>query len=271
MSPDAAEAAWLAQNLARNCGYAVFPCRFFEVGGKVRKLPTRPKREGGNGFHDATADPDKIAWLWQNWPGPLIGVATGQTSNTVLLDVDTDHDEARAWYHANRSRLPLTRTFRSYSGGVHLHYLYTTGIGTIAGKPVPGVDVRGDGGMMIYWFAYGLACLDHSPPAPWPTWLTSFFWPPKPKPSPAAIKRFDAHPDRAIERALDRIASTPTGNRNEELNKRAWQIGLRVAKGQISRAEAEARLEAAALRSGMTDKEDGILRTIRSGLESALR
>jgi hypothetical protein len=80
----------LAQNLARNCNYAVFPC-------SEQKMPLRPKREGGDGFKDATKDPDKIAWLWRHWPGPLIGIATGATSNIIVLDFDVKHDTARAW------------------------------------------------------------------------------------------------------------------------------------------------------------------------------
>jgi hypothetical protein len=73
----------LAQNLARTCGYAVFPMRL--VGNK--KLPTRPEKDGGHGFKDATKDPDGIAWLWQHWPGPLIGIATGPASGISVLDV----------------------------------------------------------------------------------------------------------------------------------------------------------------------------------------
>jgi hypothetical protein len=270
-APDPDDVCRIAQNLARNRDYAVLPCRLVVLdNGTIKKVPARSKQQGGQGYKDATKDPNQIAWQWHNWPGDLIGVATGAISNIILLDFDVKHDEARAFYHTNRNRLPITRTFRSYSGGLHLHYRYTQGIGLAGGEQIKGVDVRGDGGMMIYWFAFGLHCIDHSPPAPWPDWLTPIIWPPKLKLTPTQIKRFDAHPDRTIDRILQRIAQTANGSRNSALNKGAYAIGIRVAAGQISRSEAEARLEAAALAAGMNHKEDGIIRTIQSGLEAAL-
>jgi hypothetical protein len=264
------EVCRLAQNLAR-CGYAVLPCKFIKLpDGKVKKVPARPKRDGGRGYLDATKDPDEIAWLWRNWAGPLVGVRTGPTSNVVLLDVDVKHDEARAWFHTNRPRLPETRTFRSYSGGIHLHYLDAPGIRCSTEKPVLGIDVRGEGGLLIHWFAFGLPCLDHRPPQPWPEWLTTMIWPPKVELSPAMLRRIEAHPDRTIERILARLAGTREGGRNAELNKAAWAIGKRVQAGVLKRADAEARLEQAALTAGMKHAEDGIAGTIKSGLEAAL-
>ena len=57
----------LAQNLARNCGYPVFPCR------EEDKRPACP-----HGFKDATKVSGAIAELWRQWPGELIGIATGE-------------------------------------------------------------------------------------------------------------------------------------------------------------------------------------------------
>jgi single-stranded DNA-binding protein len=53
----------LAQAL--DIGLPVFPCKLV---GKD-KVPARPKRQGGNGFHDATDDPKQIRELWRHWPG----------------------------------------------------------------------------------------------------------------------------------------------------------------------------------------------------------
>ena len=50
------EVCQLAQNLARNCGYAVFPC-------SERKTPTRRKEEGGQGHKDASTDPEIIEFF----------------------------------------------------------------------------------------------------------------------------------------------------------------------------------------------------------------
>jgi hypothetical protein len=42
-----ADVAQIAQNLARNCGYTVFPC-------SADKTPAWPKPLGGSGFKDAS-------------------------------------------------------------------------------------------------------------------------------------------------------------------------------------------------------------------------
>jgi hypothetical protein len=73
---DQEEACRAAVNPVRNCDYAVFPC-------SQSKTPSRPKKDGGRGFHDASKDPDEIAQLWRRWPGPLIGVATGAVSGVA--------------------------------------------------------------------------------------------------------------------------------------------------------------------------------------------
>jgi hypothetical protein len=263
---DPAEVCRLAQNLARTRGWAVFPMRLFVDNGKARKLPARPKREGGSGCHDETTDPEQIAWLWANWPGDLVGVGTGPPSGIVLLDIDKRHDTALAWYHTNKARLPQTLTYRTYSGGLHKVFA-DPGIGCADGRPVTGIDVKGKGGAMVAWFCFGLPCVDPSPIAPWPAWLTPVIWPPKPPPSPLREAKFSAHPEQSIERALGRIAGAPNGIRNRKLYDGAFHLGTHVAAGRISRSEAERRLEAAAHAAGMTEKEDGITLTIKSGLD----
>jgi hypothetical protein len=151
------EVAALARNLARNCGFAVFPCH----GDKSSATPY--------GFKDATAD--AITALWRRYPGPLIGIATGEISGIDALDLDVKHDAARAWWLAHRVQMPPTRTFRTRSGGVHFYFRHAPDVRNSAGKIALGVDVRGSGGFVISWFAAGLPCLNHVPPVPWPEWL----------------------------------------------------------------------------------------------------
>src|SRR5712692_9261735 len=98
MDNESAEACGLAQNLATNCRYAVFPCH-------QDKNPATL-----HGFKDAATNPDGVAKLWRRWPGPLIGVATGAASGVSILDVDIKGDAARVWWRQNEQRLPRTRT-----------------------------------------------------------------------------------------------------------------------------------------------------------------
>jgi hypothetical protein len=97
MWADIAEATRLAQNLAGNRGYAVFPCH-------EDKRPATP-----HGFKDATTDPDLVPQLWRTHQGRLIGVATGAASGIDVLDLDPRHDSACSWWHSGAvHRLPDT-------------------------------------------------------------------------------------------------------------------------------------------------------------------
>src|ERR1700733_13737811 len=91
----------LAANLARNRGWALFPCR-------EDKRPATP-----HGFLDAVLDPAAVADLWQRYPGPLIGVATGARSSIDVLDIDVKHEDALRWWQSHQANMPPTRTFRT--------------------------------------------------------------------------------------------------------------------------------------------------------------
>jgi hypothetical protein len=244
----------IAGNLAYNCGYSVFPCRH-------DKRPACP-----HGFKDATADPVEVRPLWRRYPGPLIGVATGVVSGVDILDIDTKHDTALAWYHDHRPRLPVTRTFRTRSGGLHFYLLHADGLGCSAGKLAPGVDIRGDGGYAIHWFAAGFPCLDHEPPAPWPAWLLADLLKRKPASHPPRSIRPD-HSDRAIDGALRLVTTAANGERNAILHWSACRLGEHVRAGQLGAGEAEALLVAAGTAAGLAEQEARA--TARSGLRRA--
>jgi hypothetical protein len=116
-------------------GLPAFPCR-------ADKRPACP-----HGYRDATADPTGLRALWRRHPGPLVGVPTGELSGFDVLDIDAPrHPEAAAWLGARRDGLPATRTHRTRSGGLHLLFRHQSGLRCWAGRPVAGVDGRGDGG-----------------------------------------------------------------------------------------------------------------------------
>ena len=251
--PNVKEAARIAVNIARNLNAAVFPCG-------ATKMPTRPKSEGGNGYKDASSDPDCIAWLWRHWPGELIGLATGAVSGWSVLDVDQKHAPARAWWRANRSSLLPTRTYESRSGGLHLYFQHVVGVTCTTGRICTGVDIRGDGGYAIAWFAAGLGCHDHSPAASWPPWLLAELTRPAPQ------QRI-MHAEVPVERALDglarRVATAQQGERNAML----FWAACRCAQRRMHQDEAEALLIPAAIEAGLPEIETR--RTITSAIRSA--
>jgi hypothetical protein len=151
---DNLEVCRLALNLARNCGYAVLPC---SANGQLL-IP----------IHNASKLSSTIRSAWVRTPGPLIGIATGAASGVWVLAISS---EASNWWRVNHSRLLPTRCHQTRENGVHCYYRDARGIASSANRIAPGVNTHGDSDFLVHWFSAGLHCHDHSPPAPWPSWL----------------------------------------------------------------------------------------------------
>jgi hypothetical protein len=233
------EVCQLTQNLARNCGYAVFPCG-------EDKRPTTP-----HGFKDASTDPDRIAWLWQHYPGPLIGIATGSRSGFSVLDIDRKHPEAVLWWQNSHLLLLPARTFATRSGGLHLHLLHREGVTNSQGKICRGVDTRGEGGYAIYWFAAGFDCFDHTAPQPWPAWLLDELTRRPALPPQASTPARLHSDDRAIDGIVRRLTSAREGERNGVL----FWAACRCAERGMRQREIEGLLIPTAISIGLTDFE----------------
>jgi hypothetical protein len=119
-------------------GIPCFPCL-------ASKAPACP-----NGFKAATTHAERLTSLWKRYPAPLIGVATGATSGIDVLDIDPRHNGDK-WLSENAARLPISRIHHTRSGGWHILFKHRAGIRNSANKIAPGVDVRGDGGYVIWW------------------------------------------------------------------------------------------------------------------------
>ena len=130
----------------------------------LMKLPRFPCAEGKrplttNGLYGARIDwPDDSSF-------PLIGVPTGSISGFDCLDVDV---AGLGWL--NTVELPLTRMHETRSGGRHLLFKHVDGARNSAGRIASGVDVRGDGGFIVWWPREGLRVWDGGI-AEWPHWL----------------------------------------------------------------------------------------------------
>ena len=233
----ATEACRLAQNLARNDGYAMFP-----VGDDKRPmLKGWPER--------ASNEPAAIAALWRSCPGPLIGVVTGHRSGVSVLDVDQKHGTAREWWWRNYARLIPTRCYETRSHGLHIYFQHAAGVTNTQSKICKGVDTRGEGGFAIYWHATGLQCFDSSPPSPWPAWLFAEVTRQPPPPTP---RQTTASPEAAITGIVNRVAGARDGERNAVL----FWAACRLAERGIHQAEAEALLLPAAFAAGHASAAD---------------
>jgi hypothetical protein len=94
---------------------------------------------------------------------PLVGVLTGITFS--VLDIDLD---GLPWLAS--SSLPSTRIHVTRSGGRHLLFRHREGPRTSKGQIAPGIDVRGEGGYVIWWPREGLA-VEERELADWPEGL----------------------------------------------------------------------------------------------------
>ena len=218
------------------------------------KCPTTP-----HGLLDASTDPGGLRDLWSKHYGPLVGVRTG-TGGVDVLDLDT-RAPAREWWSLNRINIPPTRTHRTRSGGLHLLFQHASSLRCSTSKIARGVDVRADGGYIIWWPAAGLPVLRDIPPAPWPNWLLDLLKPAKPPPP----RRVVIPDDLQVCRILACVTAAQPGERNCIAFWAACRFGEMAASGLLSEGDALALIVDAAMSTGLSHRE--ALAAARSGLK----
>lgn len=188
--------AQIATGLAEEYGIPVFACR----------TDKRPYTE--HGFKDATTNLEAIAQTWAEYPDALVGVPTGRASRIDVLDVDPDGLE---WYREHATQLAAGRVHRTRLNGFHL--LYRTSeieVRNSAGKIAPGIDIRGEGGYIIWWPAHGLEATglleDMTPP---PQWL---------------LDRLSTRTAARQDEPHDGPGHIPVGGRNDYLSREAFRL-----------------------------------------------
>jgi hypothetical protein len=145
----------------------VFPCRPREEqvvkdGKPITLTAKSPLTE--HGFHDASQDEAQIRAWWKRWPDALVGVPTGTITRLVVIDWDPGKhaDTTGEWIQNNAEALLSARIHVTTRGG--RHYLFRGTIGQIyksgtdlflAGAKRPGIDLRAEGGYIIWWPLHG--------------------------------------------------------------------------------------------------------------------
>jgi hypothetical protein len=164
-----------------------------------------------HGFKDATIHPEAIQQLWRMYPGELIGVPTGEASGFDVLDVDSvKHPEAANWWLDHRRYIPHTRVHQTGTGGLHGLFLHSPRAHTGNARLGIGVDVKANGGYIVWWPAYGRKVLLDVPLAPWPEWLLA-----AQQPKPVKQQIISSGPTPAsIAGIASFVETTPEGQRN---------------------------------------------------------
>lgn len=118
--------------------------RYTEQGFYV--FPLKPKGKipiTKNGFKDASNDVGQIKAWWKTYPNANIGIATGEISNLLVIDVDGEYPD---YFPA----IPDTVKVKT-SRGFHFYFKYPKGFDVRCSTKILGsdVDVRANGGYVV--------------------------------------------------------------------------------------------------------------------------
>jgi hypothetical protein len=249
----------------------IFPCR-------TDKRPTTP-----HGHLDAVSGAASIAELWRKYPGPLVGVCTGASGGISVIDVD---ERGESWFHAHRDQLPQTRTHKTRREGWHLIYQHATGLRCSNSKIAPGIDIKSDGGYIIWWPSSAGRVLCDGPVAPFPAWVIdlSHVNGHNGKQCSRLGSEISSNPNRQhlppvettrnfprrVDHILRKVETAKPGERNRLLYWAACRLAEIVAEGGLKPAVAVQLLSGAAQLCGLSrdDGQRSVAATIASGLRS---
>jgi hypothetical protein len=272
-------------------GLAVFPAR------PDKKCSYKSAEYSDGRAWGATRDLAEIRVDFSRWPRARIGIPTGAIDGIVVIEIDTmaghgvDGAIALAELEAKHGPLPDTLKAISPSGSIHRYFRHpgaVVKIKTTASELGRGIDVRGDGGMVIAPPSINLdgrayRWINRNPIAAMPAWLVELTRD-KPPPAPtisqravATIRRPFNGPNRygmaALDREIEALANTAPGGRNHALNRASFSLHQLVAGAELDAGLVRHRLIDASTANGLV-ADDGlpsVLATIKSGMRAGLQ
>lgn len=257
-------------------------CSCFRAG-KCRSPGKHPRIP--NGFNGASFNPDLVRSWFVRWPSANVGIATGQESGLVVLDVDLPHDGESSLMALERHHGALPETYFVRTGrGFHFYYLSPPGapVASSVGHLGKGVDIRGDRAYVVappsnHMTGRRYEVLNPGPVTPLPSWVVEAV---NAKKTPERVGSRTAHrrgptpnsqsSERPLPRTEDevvhRVLTATEGTRNNTLNTMAFLAGRWAANGRTSEAAIKPRLTLAACLSGLDEEEAE--RTFASGFDA---
>ena len=232
-------------------GFPVFPCVSAPGNPKLDKTPACE-----HGFKDASTDPAVVRELFSRHGADLIGVPTGARSGFDILDLDPRHG-SDAWEAENR--LPITRIHLTQSGGKHVFFRHAEGVRNSQGKIARGLDVRGEGGFIIWWPASGCEVWLDEDIAPWPEdALAAAIRKPPANPKAEGIRAAVQQPSTAdalasLADAVKLIENAVAGERYEVVKSVTWQLSKFILGGFLDEDTARDAVRDAAEAAGGED------------------
>jgi len=87
------------------------------------------------------------------WPHMNIGILTGNETGLFVVDIDPRHGGDKSLAELITQKGPLPTTVSASTGGGGNHYLFLipggASISNSANEVAPGIDIRGDGGLIV--------------------------------------------------------------------------------------------------------------------------
>lgn len=278
-------------------GIGVFPCRErtsegvdYATGEIIEFAEKAPYTS--DGLKGATTSRRIIdIWFGDRHPDAVIGIPTGDKLGGWVLDLDRHGDrDGHTWLaemEAHHGHLPGTARAKTANGGTHIFFRHVEGVRNRAAI-APGVDTRGDGGYIVgpgsimadgrcyEWIDHDSQDMPEFADAP--AWLLDLVLPKTTAPAPTQPREYTyqsedtsaaRYASRSFDMELDKLSSSPKGQRGQQLFASACSVGEFVAAGHISRSEAEAGLIDAARSNGLvaTDGERKCMDKIKRGLD----
>jgi hypothetical protein len=240
-----------------------------------------------------TNDPATVRAYWLKHPDANIGLPTGEDNKIFVFEFDTpeghevDGATALAELEAKYGKLPETLQSQSPSGSIHYYFNHPGFyVKSSAGEIAPGIDIKGDGGMV---FAppsnrpgRGVYCwLNHLPTVDAPQWLLDLIKAtatksastaqrptvPIPPPPPGATPV-----EKAVHEAYHSVALMKKGRRNHKLNDASFRLGILVGKDHLDEEKAIQILLAACEANGsLAENARECHGTIDSGMSGGKR
>ncbi|MFN8111483.1 MAG: bifunctional DNA primase/polymerase [Thermoleophilia bacterium] len=236
-------------------------------------LPLRPGAKvpaTAHGLRDATTEPDAIREWWARWPTANTGIATGEASSLLVVDLD-GADGMREFMRLRERHVGRDGARLGYAvatpRGLHLYFTHVDGLRNTASRIAPGVDTRGDGGYVV---AAGSATAAgqyvverHGDPGPLPEWLRHLLAPapvpaekaPIPSLEPWVTPTGSRYGLAALRSLLGELAGAQPGTRNHTLYRVAARVRDLIDAGHLSADDSWWRVAGAAEACGLSEPE----------------
>lgn len=226
-----------------------------------------------HGFYDASTDPRTLAAWAKRYPQANTAMRTGGPRCWLVVDVDRHAGGADGFATWDGFALgdlgePWTTTPQ---GGQHHFFTAPAPIGSANGIIGPGVDHRGDNGMVLVpgsRTVHGVYTWQRSILAADPPPLPAVLWQRLNQAQTQPTSGANWQTFTTVAGAVNRLARAQVGERNSTLNLTAYLCGRLVAMGRADEATTFDLLKETALAIGLPLKET--LRTLRSGFYDGL-